>query len=184
MVCILLSNGFEEAEAIVPADLLRRAGVEVALTALEGELVSGSHQIAIKADLTLDQVDPDQVELVFLPGGMGGVKCLGEDPRVSQLVHQVYEKGGYVAAICAAPTLLARAGLLPQGVPCVCYPGMEGELERAGARPQMDKAVVVHNRLVTSQAPGTAFDFALALAELLAGIPAACRLHSDLHYGA
>ena len=61
---------------------------------------------------------------------------------------------------------------------------MEGELERAGARPQMDKSVVVHNRLVTSQAPGTAFDFALTLAELLAGIPAACRLHSDLHYGA
>ena len=179
MVCILLSNGFEEAEAIVPADLLRRAGVEVALTALEGELVSGSHQIAIKADLTLDQVDPDQVELVFLPGGMGGVKCLGEDPRVSQLVHQVYEKGGYVAAICAAPTLLAAFGLL-EGKRAVCYPGMEDEM--AGARMEPSVPFVADGRLVTGEAAGSAFPFSLKLVELLRGAETAQQVRTAVHY--
>ncbi len=179
MVCILLSNGFEEAEAIVPADLLRRAGVEVALTALEGELVSGSHQIAIKADLTLDQVDPDQVELVFLPGGMGGVKCLGEDPRVSRLVHQVYEKGGYVAAICAAPTLLAAFGLL-EGKRAVCYPGMEDEM--AGARIEPSVPFVADGRLVTGEAAGSAFPFSLKLVELLRGAETAQQVRTAVHY--
>ncbi len=179
MVCILLSNGFEEAEAIVPADLLRRAGVEVALTALEGELVSGSHQIAIKADLTLDQVDPDQVELVFLPGGMGGVKCLGEDPRVSRLVHQVYEKGGYVAAICAAPTLLAAFGLL-EGKRAVCYPGMEDEM--AGARMEPSVPFVADGRLVTGEAAGSAFPFSLKLVELLRGAETAQQVRTAVHY--
>ena len=179
MVCILLSNGFEEAEAIVPADLLRRAGVEVALTALEGELVSGSHQIAIKADLTLDQVDPDQVELVFLPGGMGGVKCLGEDPRVSRLVHQVYEKGGYVAAICAAPTLLAAFGLL-EGKRAVCYPGMEDEM--AGARMEPSVPFVADGRLVTGEAASSAFPFSLKLVELLRGAETAQQVRTAVHY--
>ncbi|MCI8473744.1 MAG: DJ-1/PfpI family protein [Oscillospiraceae bacterium] len=179
MVCILLSNGFEEAEAIVPADLLRRAGVEVALTALEGELVSGSHQIAIKADLTLDQVDPDQVELVFLPGGMGGVKCLGEDPRVSRLVHQVYEKGGYVAAICAAPTLLAAFSLL-EGKRAVCYPGMEDEM--AGARMEPSVPFVADGRLVTGEAAGSAFPFSLKLVELLRGAETAQQVRTAVHY--
>lgn len=184
MVYVLLAPGFEEAEALVPVDLLRRANVETATVSLTGEPVPGSHGITVTADLAMDQVDLDRAEMIVLPGGGVGVKNLGADPRVEELVREAVRRDIWVAAICAAPTLLARAGLLPQGVPCVCYPGMEGELERAGARPQMDKSVVVHNRLVTSQAPGTAFDFALTLAELLAGIPAACRLHSDLHYGA
>ena len=179
MVCILLSNGFEEAEAIVPADLLRRAGVEVALTALEGELVSGSHQIAIKADLTLDQVDPDQVELVFLPGGMGGVKCLGEDPRVSRLVHQVYDKGCYVADICAAPTLLSAFGLL-EGKRAVCYPGMEDEM--AGARMEPSVPFVADGRLVTGEAAGSAFPFSLKLVELLRGAETAQQVRTAVHY--
>lgn len=184
MVYILLGNGFEEAEALVTADVLRRAELPVCLTGIGGEMVTGAHGIAVKTDKAVEAVTLSAGDMVVLPGGMGGVASIeGSEPAMA-LVRQAAEPGIWLAAICAAPTLLARAGLLPQGVPCVCYPGMEGELEQAGAQPQMDKAVVVHNRLVTSQAPGTAFDFALALAELLAGIPAACRLHSDLHYGA
>ena len=185
MVYILLGEGFEEAEALVTADVLRRAEVPVSLTGIGGEFVTGSHGITVKTDVTVESVSLSGGDMVVLPGGLGGVASMeGSGPAMSLIRQAAEDPEIWLAAICAAPTLLARAGLLPQGVPCVCYPGMEGELEQAGAQPQMDKAVVVHNKLITSQAPGTAFDFALALAELLAGIPAACRLHSDLHYGA
>ena len=185
MVYILLGAGFEEAEALVTADVLRRANLPVALTGIGGPAVTGSHKITVQADLPVEAVELAEGDMVVLPGGMGGVSSIEGSGAAMALVRQAAEDPDcWLAAICAAPTLLARAGLLPEGARCVCYPGMEGELEQAGAAPQMDKAVVVQNKLVTSQAPGTAFDFALALAELLAGIPAACRLHSDLHYGA
>ena len=103
MVYILLAPGFEEAEALVPADLLRRAGVEAALAALEGELVPGGHGITVKADLALDQVDLDRAEMIVLPGGGGGGKNLGADPRVEELVREAVRRDIWVAAICAAP---------------------------------------------------------------------------------
>ena len=185
MVYILLGSGFEEAEALVTADVLRRADVPVTLAGIGGELITGAHGIAVRADAPVESVKLKEDDMVVLPGGMGGVASIeGSGPAMALIRQAGTDVRLRLAAICAAPTLLARARLLAPGVRAVCYPGMEGELERAGARPQMDKAVVVHNKLITSQAPGTAFDFALALAELLAGIPAACRLHSDLHYGA
>lgn len=185
MVYILLGGGFEEAEALVTADVLRRAEVPVALTGIGGDFVTGSHGITVRADLPVEDVALSKGDMVVLPGGMGGVAAIENSAAAMALVVQAAgDPELWLAAICAAPTLLARAGLLHPGTPCVCYPGMEGELERAGAVPKMDRPVVVQGRLVTSQAPGTAFDFALALAELLAGIPAACRVHNDLHYGA
>ncbi len=185
MVYILLGAGFEEAEALVTADVLRRAEVPVSLTGIGGELVTGSHGIAVKADVPVESVTLEAGDMVVLPGGMGGVASMEGSADAMALIRQAADDPElWLAAICAAPTLLARAGLLDPGTPCVCYPGMEGELAKAGAVPRMEEAVVVQGRLVTSQAPGTAFDFALALVELLAGIPAACRLHTDLHYGA
>ena len=86
------------------------------------------------------------------------------------------------AAICAAPTLQARAGLLPPGAHCVCYPGMEGALAAAGAVPLMEQSVVTEGRLVTGRGPGSAFDFALALVEVLAGTAAADQVCAALHY--
>lgn len=179
MVCVLLGKGFEEAEALVPADLLRRAGVEVTLTALEGELVSGSHQITVRADKTLAQIDPEAVELVFLPGGLGGVKALGSDPRVARLIHAVHDRGGYVAAICAAPTLLAALGLL-EGRRAVCYPGMEDEM--AGALIQPSVPFAVEDRIVTGEAAGAAFSFGLKLVELLKGPESAQQVKDAVHY--
>ena len=88
----------------------------------------------------------------------------------------------WLAAICAAPTLLARAGLLFEGTRCVCYPGMERELSEAGAAPEMDRSVVVEGRLVTGRGPGSAFDFGLALVKVLAGAAAAERVRAALHY--
>lgn len=179
MVCILLGAGFEEAEALVPADLLRRAGVEVALTSLEGDWVAGSHQIAVKADKALADMDPKSVELVLLPGGLGGVKALGGDPRVERLVHSVLGQGGYAAAICAAPTLLAAFGLL-EGKRAVCYPGMEGEM--AGAVTQPSVPFVVEGHIITGEAAGAAFPFGLKLVELLRGAEAAQKVKDAVHY--
>ena len=179
MVCILLGNGFEEAEAIVPADLLRRAGVQVSLTSLEGEIVTSSHGIGVKADVTLSQIDPSAVELVFLPGGLGGVQAMGEDPRVAQLIHQVQARGGYVAAICAAPTLLASLGLL-EGKRAVCYPGMENEMAGAKCRPSVP--FVVDGTIITGEAAGSAFSFGLKLVELLKGSEAAQKVKDAVHY--
>ena len=179
MVCILLGNGFEEAEALVPADLLRRAGIEVALTSLEGELVAGSHGITVKADQTLAQIKLSDVKLVMLPGGLGGVQALGSDPRVKELVHAVLKQGGYVAAICAAPTLLAAFGLL-EGKKAVCYPGMENEM--AGAIPQPSVPFVMDGHIITGEAAGAAFPFGLKLVELLEGAKAVQEVKDAVHY--
>ena len=165
MVYILLAPGFEEAEALVPADLLRRAGVEAALAALEGELVPGGHGITVKADLALDQVDLDRAEMIVLPGGGVGVKNLGADPRVEELVREAVRRDIWVAAICAAPTLLGRWGLL-EGKRAICYPSMEGQL--SGARVQPSPGVVADGKIITGRAAGSAFEFGLSLIEALA----------------
>lgn len=179
MVCILLGNGFEEAEALVPADLLRRSGADVALTSLEGDLVAGSHNITVKADKALTDIDPKTVELVMLPGGLGGVKALGGNPRVAALVRAVLDRGGYVAAICAAPTLLAAFGLL-EGKKAVCYPGMEDEM--AGAVMQPSVPFVVDGHIVTGEAAGAVFPFGLKLVELLKGPETAQKVKDAVHY--
>ena len=179
MVCILLGNGFEEAEALVPADLLLRAGAEVVLTSLEGSFVAGSHNITIKADKTLSEIDPAAVELVMLPGGLGGVKALACDPRVARLVHSTLAQGGYVAAICAAPTLLASLDLLA-GKRAVCYPGME--VEMPGAVIQSSVPFVVDGHIITGEAAGAAFPFGLKLVELLKGPESAQKVKDAIHY--
>lgn len=179
MVAILLGNGFEEAEAIVPADLLRRAGVEVVLTALEGTEVKSSHGIAVKADAVLSEIDPDKLDLLFLPGGLGGVEAIQSCPAALELVRAVYDKGKYLAAICAAPTILGALGLL-KNRKAVCYPGMEDGL--TGADVQWGQGVVVDGRLITGEAAGSAFEFGLKLVELLKGPAAARQVKDAVHY--
>lgn len=179
MVAILLGNGFEEAEAIVPADLLRRAGIEVALTALEGTQVTSSHNITIKADASLSDLEMDRLELLFLPGGMGGVEAIQGCPAALELVRAVYDKGKYLAAICAAPTILGALGLL-EGRRAVCYPGMEEGL--VGADVQKGHGVVSDGSLITGEAAGSAFDFGLKLVELLKGSTAAEQVRNAVHY--
>lgn len=182
MVYILLAPGFEEAEALVPADLLRRANIETALVTITGEPVPGAHGVTVTADISLEGVDLSKADMVVLPGGGPGYKNLGADPRVERLVKEAAERELWVAAICAAPTLLARARLLAPGVRAVCYPSMEGELIEAGAVPAMDQPVVIQGRLVTGRGPGAAFDFGLALVGELAGADAAQRVRAGLHY--
>lgn len=175
MVCVLLGTGFEEAEAIVPTDLLRRAGVRVALTALEGTEVTSSHGVTVKADMALADVDADRVDLLFLPGGLGGVESIQSCPAAMGLIRAVYDKGKYLTAICAAPTILGGLGLL-NGREAVCYPGMEDGL--TGAVVRKGQGVVEDGAIVTGEAAGSAFDFGLKLVELLKG-PTAARQVKD-----
>lgn len=179
MVVILLGNGFEESEAIVPADLLRRAGVEVVLTALEGMEVISSHGVTVKADATLEALDADRIDLLFLPGGLGGVEAIQSCPAALKLVRAVYDKGKYLTAICAAPTILGAMGLL-EGRRAVCYPGMEDGL--TGADVQRGHGVVVDGNLVTGEAAGSAFEFGLKLVELLKGSVTAQQVKDAVHY--
>lgn len=179
MVAILLASGFEESEAIVPADLLRRAGVEVALVSLGELLVESSHHITVRADMTLAELDSSKVELLFLPGGLGGVDNLSKDGRVAALVRELADKGKYVTAICAAPTLLGGYGLL-KGKRAVCYPGMEEGL--TGAQVQKGCPVVTDGRIVTGEAAGSAVPFGLKLVETLKGPQATREVAQAIHY--
>ena len=181
MVYILLGKGFEEAEALVTADVLRRANLPVTLTGIGGDTVTGSHAITVQADAAVEQVSLEPGDMVVLPGGMGGVASIeGSEPAMA-LIRQAASSGDYwLAAICAAPTLLARAGLLPKGAHAVCYPGIEGALTEAGAIPEMDCPAVIDGRLVTGRGPGAAFDFGLAIVEALAGLEAVGMIAAGL----
>lgn len=179
MVYVLLAPGFEEAEALVPVDLLRRAEIETKTVTITGMPVPGSHGVTVTADLTLDQADLSQADMVVLPGGGLGYQNLGKEPRVEALVREAAGKGVWVAAICAAPTLLGRWGLL-NGKQAVCYPGMEEGLVGAQSRP--DSGVVVDGKIITGRAAGSAFDFGLALVEALAGRERSDEVRRGIYY--
>ncbi|MCI8990804.1 MAG: DJ-1/PfpI family protein [Lawsonibacter sp.] len=180
MVYVLLAPGFEEAEALVPVDLLRRANVETATVSLTGEPVPGSHGITVTADLAMDQVDLDRAEMVVLPGGGPGYKNLGADPRVEQLVRRAVERDIWVAAICAAPTLLGKWGLL-EGKQAVCYPGMEEGLVGA-IPPKPGSSVVRDGKIITGRAAGAAFDFSAELITALLDRAAADNVLESICY--
>lgn len=179
MVAILLGNGFEESEALVPADLLRRAGVKVALVGLDGLQVTGSHGITVTADTTLDQLEPDQLRMLMLPGGLGGVEAISGDMRAQALIQRCYDHGCWLAAICAAPTILANLGMLDRRN-AVCYPGMEDLMGSAVV--QKGSSVVVDGHIVTGEAAGSTFPFGLKLVEILKGPAAAAQVKDAVHY--
>ena len=179
MIAILLGNGFEESEALVPTDLLRRAGAEVALVGLDDLQVTSSHGIRVTADLTLAELDRDAVEMLVLPGGLGGVDAIQANGHALALIQHCYDTGRWLAAICAGPTILARMGLLDRRS-AVCYPGMEDEMGSA----VVDKgaSVVVDGHIITGRAAGSAFDFGLRLVAVLKGANAAEDVRSAVHY--
>ncbi len=179
MVYILLADGFEEAEALVTADLLRRAGIETALVALEEREVTGSHGMVVRADLALTDVEADQMEMLVLPGGMGGVESIHMNLFALALIQQAYDRGVYLAAICAAPTILAHQGFLDRRK-AVCYPGMEDEMGSAVV--QRGRSVVVDGHIITAEAAGSVFEFGLKLVETLRGRDAADQVRRAVHF--
>ena len=179
MVAILLGTGFEEAEAIVPADLLRRAGVEVTLVGLDGRQVVSSHNITVTADLTLEELDREQVDMPMLPGGLGGVEAISSNIHAQALLQYCYDHGRWLAAICAAPTILANLGMLDRRK-AVCYPGMEELMGSAVV--QKGTPVVVDGHMITGEAAGSAYPFGLKLVEILKGPAAAAQVKDAVHY--
>lgn len=174
-VLVPLAEGFEEIEAVTIVDVLRRAGIEVVLASLAdgAGLVLGSHGIGLKADAALASQRALEFDAIVLPGGMPGSAKLVEDERVLRLLREAHTGGKRVAAICAAPTVLARAGLL-EGVPATSYPAFQDKL--AGAQVRPNERVVRAGRILTSQGVGSALEFALALVEQLVGAERAAEL--------
>lgn len=161
---MLFANGFEEVEALTVVDLLRRADIICDIVSLDGAAtVTGSHGVAIGADRGFDDADFAAYDALLLPGGQPGTNNLAADERVLALLREFHAAGKLTAAICAAPTVLAKAGLL-NGRRAVRYPGLEDRLTGAVAGKE---TVAVDGTVITSRGVGTALDFALALVEYL-----------------
>ena len=169
-VFVFLADGFEEIEALTPVDLLRRAGAEVITVGVTGKTVTGSHGIAVSADVTAEEADgmlKDGVQpaMVVLPGGMPGAANLDESPLVDAYIVAALQADAYIAAICAAPMILGKRGLL-KGKKAVCYPGFEEHLTGAEV---LDAPAVQDGKIITGRAMGAATEFALLLVSAVCG---------------
>ena len=166
MVYVLLAEGFEEVEALTPVDLLCRAGVETRLVGVTGANVCGARGINVVTDLSMDEVDLAAADMLILPGGMPGTTNLYADKRVTDAVRTMADAGKYVAAICAAPSIILGGMGLLEGKKATCYPGMEDGM--TGATPVKANAVT-DGKIITGCGVGGALDFACELITALCG---------------
>ena len=166
-VLIPLADGCEELEAVTIIDLLRRAGIDVVTAGLKTGSVKASRGTVLVPDTTLDAAMDHAFDMIVLPGGMAGANQLNEDPRIQELVRTMAAAGKYVGAICAAPKVLATAGLL-KGRRATGFPGVLDALELEDTT-LTTNTVETDGKIVTSRGPGTAMDFALDLIEKLSG---------------
>jgi 4-methyl-5(b-hydroxyethyl)-thiazole monophosphate biosynthesis len=167
-VLLPLAEGFEELEAVGLIDTMRRGGIEVRVVYLEdelhGALVTGANGITIQAEMSIKNVISDDFDMMVLPGGWDGTYALAENERVIELLREFKEKKA-VGAMCAAPYVLKKAGVL--GDEYTCYPAAKDEIDHPGYRD--DSKVVIDGNVITSQGPGTAVCFGLAIVERLVG---------------
>ena len=168
-VLIPLAEGFEELEAVALIDVMRRGGIEVRIAYIEDELhhgrvVTGANGIGVQADTSLKNIISDDFDMMVLPGGWGGTYALAENARVLELLKE-FKDNKVVGAMCAAPYALKKAGVL--GNEYTCYPGAKDEIDHPGYR--KDVKVVTDGNVMTSQGPGTAVCFGLAIVERLVG---------------
>jgi 4-methyl-5(b-hydroxyethyl)-thiazole monophosphate biosynthesis len=162
-VVVPFAEGFEEIEALTIVDVLRRAGITVDMVGIVGSMVTGGHGVRITMDKKLPQIQAEDYNGIILPGGNPGYVNLGRSSVLLELVKKMNGQGKMVAAICASPSVLAKAGVL-EGKRATIFPGMEKEIPY----PRGDK-VVVDGNVITSQGPGTAMEFALKIVEKLVG---------------
>jgi 4-methyl-5(b-hydroxyethyl)-thiazole monophosphate biosynthesis len=166
-VLVPLAQGCEELEAVTITDLLTRANIEVVTAGLDAEPVKASRGITLVPDTTLDAVMDQAFDMMVLPGGLPGADHLDADPRIHELLKRLNQAGKYTAAICAAPKVLAGAGLL-EGRRATCYPGVLDKMNLPRVDVRFER-VISDDRVITSRGPGTAMDFALELIEKLSG---------------
>ena len=170
MVYLLLGTGFEETEAIAPLDLMRRAGIDVLTVGINGKTVYGGHNIGVEADITIEEMDLTNLEMIVLPGGLGGVASARASKAAMDALAFAWENDKYVAAICAGPTVLADLGIT-DGKKATCYPGCESGMGSAQIIP--DAPWVRDGKLITGTSAGCAIPFGLALIAALKGDDAA-----------
>lgn len=176
---IFMANGCEEIEGLTVVDMARRAGIEIEMISISGELaVTSSHSVTFMADVTKDQADYDSYDGIVLPGGMPGTLNLGEDETVDRVIREFAAKGKLVAAICAAPSVLGLAGLL-KGKKATCHPGFEEKLLEAECK---EEAVVVDGNIITSRGMGTAIAFASEIIRYFMDDAAVEKIHKGLVY--
>lgn len=159
MLYIFLADGFEEMEALYPVDILRRGGVKVQTVGVTGKTVTGSHGIPVVADITLTEAITENLVGVVLPGGLPGTTNLENSDGVQKFLDFADDNGLLIAAICAAPSVLGKKGLL-KGKRAVCYPGFEEYLSGAEV---LDQSVVQDGNILTARGAGVAADFGFAL---------------------
>ena len=178
MVYVFLADGFEEAEAIVPIDLLKRAGIKVSTVGVGSTTPTGSHGITVMADVSEELFLPqDDLEAIVLPGGMPGTANLAMSETVKRAVRLASSEEITVAAICAAPSILAEQGML-RGRRATVFPDFKDKLGES----YTDEPVVYDAPFLTSRAAGSAVDFALRLVEILRGADAASDVAARIYY--
>lgn len=178
-VCVFLADGFEEIEGLTVVDLLRRAGVNVTTVSItDTKTIHGAHGIDVQADKLFDEVNYEEQDMAVLPGGMPGTLHLGDHQGVKSVLEQFYQEKKYVAAICAAPSVLGKYGML-SGRKATSYPGFEEAL--VGAEYVYD-AVAVDDFVITSRGLGTAIDFSLVLIEKLTDVQKAKEIKEAIIY--
>ena len=173
MVLVFLANGFEETEAIAPIDILRRNGQNVVTVGIGEEIITSSHGVTVVPDVTeTDIALADDIEMIVLPGGMPGTLNLEKSRTVQDTIDYCAANGKYIAAICAAPSIIGRKGLL-KGRKATCFPGFEDFLEGA----EFTGAPVEHDgNFITARGAGVATEFGLKLAEVLSGKEASDKI--------
>ena len=178
MVYIILGTGFEEIEAVAPCDILRRGGVEVQFAGIGSLEVTGGNGITVKADCLVEDMDPEAMELVMLPGGMGGVRSILGSKAAMDAVKYAHETGKFVTAICAAPTILAQLGIT-DGKQATVYPSMEDQM---GSAVMTGTSTAADGKVLTGRAPGAALDFGYLLLETLKGAEVAAKVRNGMVY--
>lgn len=160
-VLVMLAPGFEEIETITIVDILRRAGARVTLAATVPGVLEGSRGIKVAPDDVLEAVMDKEFDLICLPGGQPGTDNLNKDPRIEKLLLRMQNQGKYIAAICAAPIVLQKAGILKDRS-MTCHPSVQTQFAS-----YIDDRVVIDGKVITSQSPGTAMEFSMKLVEIL-----------------
>ncbi len=176
MVYVLLGNGFEEVEAITAIDYMRRAKIEVTTVGIGSNHITGGHGIIVQADIEIGQMDLTDLDMIVLPGGLGGVAAISGCEQAIQAIRFAWENDKFVAAICAAPTILGEMGLM-DGKTVTCYPGCEEKLVGAICK---EAAAVVDGKLITGASAGCAEKFAYCLIEALKGPQAAMSVRQQI----
>lgn len=182
MVYVFLAEGFEQMEAMCPIDLLRRAGIEVVTVGVTGREVKSANGVSVIADIRPEEMCMDQAEMIFLPGGLPGAAYLSQSPDVKDAIAYAMSNDLYIAAICAAPFVLAEQGVL-QGKRATCYPGKDPVLAAGGATVCLEENLVVEGKVITAKAAGSSIELGLTLCRLLRGEEAAKQVAQDIFYG-